>query len=316
MLTDVERSRVLVAARPAEAPALRQPFATEALAAWDAVEAESFEHARFTLQHTPCDVLLVDEGLCIAEGVAGLAWLRRQAQTPLVCLTADDVEALRAAYEHGASVCLPRTLTLDSPALLDAALRRAVQAADTLRTYRRTRETLTQCRRQIDRLVGMLWRTVPVDTQHRWCSPRHVLMRLHEEVVRTDRHGGPLTIAVGEVQAPAGELEQAAVDLTDWMTERIAHTKRRCDVAGQYGLQGFLLLMVHTPKVGGVACCHRLRKALEEAVSGGEEPRSPVRACFGVASLSEEVASSQALLSVAEQQLEAAKTGAADAVAG
>ena len=45
-------------------------------------------------------------------------------------------------------------------------------------------------------------------------------------------------------------------------------------------------------------------------------PRGPVRACFGLASLSAEVTSSQALLSLAEQHLEAAKTGTADAVAG
>jgi diguanylate cyclase (GGDEF)-like protein len=248
------------------------------------------------------------------EGTIGLAWLGRQPDAPLVFLGNEQAERFRAAYEHGASVCLPRSLTLGEPALLDAVLRRTVRGADLLRTHSRTKDTLLQCRRQVDRLVTMLWRTVPVEGDNHWFSQRHVLMRLQEEIARSDRHGVPLTVAVGEVQAPAGEPEQTTVDLTDWMTDRVTSVKRRCDVAGQYGMQGFLLLMVNTPKQGGVTCCQRLRKALEDPGSAAGGSHGPIRACFGIATLSGETPSSQSLLSSAELALDAAKASAAEAI--
>jgi diguanylate cyclase (GGDEF)-like protein len=314
MSTAVERRRVLLVARPGEEPALRQLFASQVLAAWDVVDADSFVRARFVLQHTACDILLVDEGLCVAEGMEGLAWLGRLPETPLVFLAANELETLRLAYEHGASICLPRALTLAHPGLLEAAMWRAARGADLHRAHRGTREMLKQCRRQVDRLVTMLWRTVPVDTEKHWFSQRHVLMRLQEEIARSGRHGGSLTVAVGELHAAAGEPEQAGIDMTEWMTDRITSTKRRCDVAGQYGLQGFLLLMVNTPRHGGVACCQRLRKALEDAAAPAESPRRPIRACFGIASLSGETPSPQSLLSSAEQALDTARVNPADPI--
>ncbi|HYT91049.1 MAG TPA: diguanylate cyclase [Gemmataceae bacterium] len=312
MPTDVERRRVLVAARSDAGPALRQLFASEPLTAWETVEADTFEQTRFLLQHTALDVLLIDEGLCAAEGMDGLTWLARERETPMVFLAADEADLLRAAYEHGASVCVSRGLSLGHPALLGAALRRAAQAADVLRAHSRRDDMLLHCRRQIDRLVTMLWRSVPTEHEQHWCSQRHVLMRLAEEIARSARHGGPLTVAVGELQA--SESEQVPVDLTEWITERIASTKRRCDVAGQYGMHGFLLLMVNTGREGGVSCCQRLRKALEEAIPAAEGPRGPLRACFGIASLSGETRSSQSLLSSAEVALDAAKASPSDPI--
>ena len=43
-------------------------------------------------------------------------------------------------------------------------------------------------------------------------------------------------------------------DLPLWVTDRITRAKRRCDVAGHYGVRGFILLLVHTPEAGAVAC--------------------------------------------------------------
>jgi diguanylate cyclase (GGDEF)-like protein len=311
MPAELERRRVLVAARAMDEEALRPLFASAALAGWEPVEADSFHRARFTLQHTGCDVLLIDEGLYTAEGPEGLAWVSRQREAPVLLLAGAGAEVCARAYEHGA-LCLPRRAALDHPPLLAAALKRAAQEGDLARTHRRTRESLSQCRRQVDRLVGLLWRSVPIDTQTQWCSQRHVLERLQEEVARSGRHGSPLTVAVGEVHTP-GE-EQAAADSGQWVAQRLNRVKRRCDVAGQYGLQGFLLLMVHTPSDGAVTCCRRLQRALEEPGLPPAGPRGPVRACFGLASYGDQAATPQALLRTAEEHLEAAKTRAPERI--
>jgi diguanylate cyclase (GGDEF)-like protein len=310
MFRDHERRRVLVAARPTEEGELRSLFANDALADWEPVEADSFQRARFTLQHTACDVLLVDEGLYHAEGADGLAWLARQGDPPTVFLGGSEAEVCRQAYELGAALCLPRRSTLEHPPLLAAALRRAALFGEAVRRSRRTRATLAQCRRQVDRLVGLLWRTMPLDPQTQWCSQRHVLERLQEEVARCRRHGTPLSVAVSEVQAAGAD--SAAPETGHWVAQRLNRAKRRCDVAGQYGPQGFLLLMVHTSGSGAVVCCRRLQRALEEPSAAG--PGGAVRACFGLATQTEQLATPQALLRAAEERLDAARAGACERV--
>ena len=85
--------------------------------------------------------------------------------------------------------------------------------------------------------------------------------------------------------------------------------KRRCDLAGQYGPSGFMLLFVETEQSGAVDCCQRLRRLLEQPPGPGS---IPIRASFGVAAFSPETATVKSLMSRAELQLEKAK--ARDAV--
>jgi diguanylate cyclase (GGDEF)-like protein len=147
-----------------------------------------------------------------------------------------------------------------------------------------------------------------MDTDRQWLTQRHILERLQEEVARAERHHEPFTIALAEIEAPAPEGKEAAPTLTEWVIDRVSRTKRRCDAAGQYGLRGFLLLLVHTARDGGLICCHRLQKQLEEAENTVEAGSAgPVRACFGIASFSGQSTTPQALLSRAEQQLEIAR---------
>jgi PleD family two-component response regulator len=93
----------------------------------------------------------------------------------------------------------------------------------------------------------------------------------------------------------------------------VARAKRRCDVAGQYGLRGFLLLMVQTPHEGGAACCRRLRETLEEQAA--RDARRSLRVWFGLASYTPEAGTPQALLRLAEQNLEGARCEVGDPVA-
>jgi diguanylate cyclase (GGDEF)-like protein len=305
------RRRVLVAAGASEEALLRALFTQAPLHGWDAIPAKSFEEARFVLQHSACDLLLVDEGLCQQQGADGLAWLASQRDVPVVFLARAAAEQITQAYVDGVNFWLPRDLALAHPSLMAAALERAAELTQLRRGQRAAGETVHQCRRQIDRLVGLLWRTIPMKPEQAWLTQRHMLERLQEEISRSERHGAPLTVALGEIR-PVPALDDgrtAEPVLADWTTERITRAKRRCDVAGQYGLHGFMLLMVHTPSRGGFTCCRRLQQLLEAVPAvANDGPRGPVRAYFGVAGFAEEAASAKSLLHCAEQRLETART--------
>jgi len=317
MQDESARRRVLLAAGPIVSPSIRQLFDQGPLDSWDLVPAEDFAEVRFVMQHSPCDIALVHEELLYREGEPALGWIARNPEMPVVFLTSYHAETITSAYRHGVTVCLPRDLSLSHPWLLDAALSRALEVAEQFRGRRRHSEQLQQCRRHIDRLVNLIWRTSPMEPDTQWFTQRHTMDRLQEEISRTQRHGEPLTLAVAEVrieedpEAPEAPSDEHRILELDTLTSQIiSQSKRRCDVAGQYGMQGFLLLMVHTPKQGGVICCKRLKELLEtaaaESVSG---PRGPIRAYFGLASSSAEAATAQSLLHSAEQNLEAAKNG-------
>jgi PleD family two-component response regulator len=310
MRVDVDRRRVLLAARPSEAGELLSLFLQAPLQNWDVLEADSFERSRFLLQHNPCDAVVVDEGLYYESGPIGLAWLARQREAPTVFLTGQDADTLIEAYSNGVDLCLPRQMILEQPAALQAALQRVNQIGELTRSQQRTRESLHICRRQVDRLVNLLWRTAPMDLERQWLTQRHILERLQEEVARSGRHGSTFSLAIGEVQ---GDAAIDKCELAEWTAGALTRAKRRCDVAGHYGLQGFLLLMVQTPKSGGLVCCQRLQRCIED-VSQAAGPRGPVRAYFGLSSFTADNSTPQSLLSRAEMHLEAAKTGASGGI--
>jgi diguanylate cyclase len=306
MLADYARRRVLVVAENSPQDPLSALFGATPLGACEAVPADGFPAARFVLQHHPCDILLVDEPVYRRDGAESFDWLARRHELPAVVLTEDVPEQALRAYEHGVTVWLPRGLALPHPELLAVALERAAGLGELQRSHRRLEESLQQCRRQVDRLVSLLWRTLPLDADRRWLSQRQLLERLREELLRAQRYQNPLTVALGEVEALG---EGAAEALADWAAERIVRGKRTCDVVGQYGPRGFLVLLVNTPAEGGVVCCRRLQKALEEAQPACA-PHVPVRAYFGVAGLAVAAATPQGLLRRAEEHLEAARSGA------
>ncbi|HYV39638.1 MAG TPA: hypothetical protein VE988_28375 [Gemmataceae bacterium] len=313
MPVEVERRRILLAARPPEAKELHTLFADPCLDRWDILDADSFERARFLLQHNPCDILLVDESLYHSAGRAGLAWLARRQDPQTVFLTGMDPDTIALAYELGVSLCVPRRMSLDNPRVLAAALQRAVAITDLQMGQRRTADRLLTCRRQVDRLVNLLWRTIPMDSDHQWFSHRHVLERLQEEVARSGRHGTTFTVALGEMEFDAAEKPEA-LEPTDWMSSAVANAKRRCDVAGHYGMRGFMLLMMQTPPAGGMTCCRRLQTRLQEMAMRQMGASGPVRACFGLSSFTPENATTGSLLSRAEKHLEAAKAGVSDGI--
>jgi len=289
------RRRALVVAADPERRALEALFSSGRLDGWEAVAADGLDRARFVVQMELFEAVVLDAGLYPADG-ADLAWLGGPEQTPVLFL-ADAPPGAADALRRGAAQWLPRELALADPSLLAAALGAAAEAGELRRRARRAGESLEEYRRQVSRLVGLLWEAAPAEGQGGWFTQRHMLERLHEEVHRCARHGGPLAVVLGELETPHDTPPPA-----DWAPARVARAKRRCDVAGQYGPVGFMLLLPLTGERGAAACCRRLRAALEAAPDAG----ATLRASLGFAVFAPG-ASAASLLCRAEQELERAR---------
>lgn len=299
----LERPRVLVVAGPERIGALGALFAVEPLSGWEMLTADSFGQAHHQLHHVPFDLVLVSHDALRRDGQQALAWLTSQLAAPVLFVGDDQAVLYAQAYEMGVSACLPWTLAVDHPPLLHAVMRQTAQAWAARKLHQRTHDELSESRRRVDRLVQMIWRLTPRHDDH-WYSERHVLERLQEEISRCQRHQVPLSIAVGQVQASREDAESA---LPEWAAEAIVRGKRRCDIVGQYGKNGFLLLMVHTPKPGGVTCCRRLQVSLDNPAQHTNGPHMPVRSFFGIASMDNEQCTPQALLRIAQENLDTAR---------
>jgi GGDEF domain-containing protein len=295
--------RALLAAGAEEAGSLRKPFADPALAGWEVAEADTWERVHFLLHHGAGDVLLIDESL--RPGPDGLAWLPGPRETPVVVLTRPVAATAAAALATGADVWLPRELALEHPALLAAALDQAQRWGELRQRLRLAGGDLQECRRHVGRLVDLLWQCTPRDPRTNWFTQRHMLERLHGEVARTSRHGTPFSVVLGEVRPRA----PAAPPLTAWTAERVGRVKRRCDVAGQYGPHGFMLLLANTTETGAERFCRRLEEALAEEAAPGA---GPVVTSFGIAACADAQATSPGVLRRAEDDLESARGRATD----
>ena len=308
---DSERRHVLIGTSPENQGIFRELFKRHPLDQWVMKEAESYSQARFVLQHDPCDVLLVNDDLYEREGAQGLAWLAWQREVPIVLLVGQSPETYARAYQLGVSICLPREPIFGHPPMLAAGLDQALNICEMRFGYRRIKEQLAQSRRHTDCLVNLLWRATPHGNESSWLPQRSVLERLCEETARTERHAIPMTMALGEVQQGDDVSDRT---LPDWAARLILHGKRRCDVAGQYGTNGFLLLLVHTSKDGGMTCVRRLQKILEQPPQTVQPPHRP-QTFFGVVSFSPEKNTPQALLHCVEERLDAARSNIPERIA-
>jgi diguanylate cyclase (GGDEF)-like protein len=304
MTSTPDHCRLLIVAPHTERQTLRSLIA-QRLPAWEVAEADGVERARFGLQLDPCDLLLLDAEPARAGGA--LRWFTEVQPLPITMLADDDDDFLHAALESGATSWLPRALALRHGGLLATVLRRAALRGELCRRMREAEVALADCRCQVNRLVNRLWETVPSQLATSWFTQRHMLERLQEELSRVGRHGGPLTVVLGELLTPDGGGAAVADELAVWAAEHLSRCKRRSDVAGQYGPNGFMMVLPRTPEPAALGCCERLRTLLEQPASS---LRGPLRACFGVAAVdAAEGASVTKLLSRAEERLEEAKTG-------
>jgi diguanylate cyclase (GGDEF)-like protein len=301
-----EPARVLLAAAPARLEVLRPLFVSAVLRGWEPVEADTVQRAHFIGQLYPCEAVVVDADL-IHEG--GWPWLQAQ-HMPLLLLGDSWPPALPQPRTSVWSR-LPRDVVAGSPSLLAETLEHLRQVADVRTGQALTEAALRESRRQIDRLIDLLWQVVPGELPGQWLSQRHMLERCDEEIARSQRHGAPLSVVLGEVSSAKADVEGLS---TRWMAERICCTKRRSDVAGQYGLRGFMLLLPSTAATGAAACCRRLHQVLLAAPPVSEAPTLAIQPSFGIAECTKEARTVQSVLRVAEEGLEQARREGAPAV--
>ncbi len=309
--------RVAVVARGEQAVALCDLFRAPPLQAGEPFRVDSGEDARFLVQMSACDVLVADQSI-LEPDRACLGWLTARPEVPVLFVSEGEPDVVAQALTQGVRQWLPRPMTLASPALLAAALCHAVLDSLTAQRARRTTDQLCECRSQVTRLVNLLWDTTPAEGRPRWFSQRYMLERLQEEVCRSARHGGPLSVVLGEVwlshaggprvRGPLRGESPTAIEISCWTAERVNRTKRGCDVAGQYGPQGFMLLLPHTPPEGAAHVCRRLQGLLEDTPPSGAPGLSRLMSCFGIAGYAPEARSPRRLLRRAEEQLEQART--------
>jgi diguanylate cyclase (GGDEF)-like protein len=306
----IPRRRVLLAAEDRERADFRELFQTEALRSWEIVEADSLERARFMLHLDPCEVLLLDCSLYRSGVGEDLSWLASQRRTPVLFLADAEPETLASALRQGAHYWLPREVARRHAPVLAVMLGQAIEFGDWQRRGQETSAALEDARRQVSRLVNLLWEAVPGEGRARWFTQRHMLERLEEEVIRAQRYGGPLSVILGEVEdlPLVRTLAAKGGEAATWTVDRISRVKRRSDVAGQYGLQGFMMLLPQTDESGAFGCCRRLRTILEQP---GEtpDPSGPLHVWFGIACFSTDTPSVKSLLSRAEEGLERGKIG-------
>lgn len=279
------------------------------LSQWKIHEALSFEYACATQQRSPCDVVLIEGARIEPSDLERWAEIISSWPTPVVVLSERAARVIQADSKSALQHWIPRDVIAGHPSLLEVMLQQAVQLSEVQRELSWRKTVLEDCQRQVSRLVEMLSPGFLIDSSASWLTQRHVMERLCEEVTRSQRHGDALTIVLGELtDSPSQPIE--AVDpsqLSSWTATHVGRHKRRCDIGGQYGPHGFMLLLPHTNDFGGVNCCRRLRPLLENPPELPIGAEAPLQVRFGIASYSKEMGSAKRLLGQAEERLDRAR---------
>jgi GGDEF domain-containing protein len=299
--------RVLLIAPPCERGPLEAGLQRLSRPGWAVTAVTGLEQARFAAGVQPCAVVLLHE-LLYPRGPT----VSMPLGAPVV-VAGRSASLAAVALRRGAAGWVPWP-ALASPELLGATLESAAAQGEQAHEVGLLGTALRECQGRVDRLVSLLWEATPTEAPTRWFSQRHMLERLDEEVARTRRHGGPLSLALAEVP-PAGHhpLADEVHALASWAAGRVGSARRRCDVAGQYGLTGFMLLLPRAATSEAVGCCARLGGLLRQDLPAGLHSAHP---CFGVASFAPGSDTAKALLSRAEMHLEQARASATGIVAG
>lgn len=265
--------------------------------AWEVVPVENLLQANVHLQHREGDVLLLRESADGQSGSEVLAWLIARHQVPAVVLTACPSAAKPALPAESGCWRLGWLAGTPAPAMLGEVLQQAARWGQLQRARRCLEEALSRTCRQSQRLSCQL--AAAQEAAGLWLSQEQVLACLEAEVRRAQRYRQPVTVLIGEIRGTRGSLSQ----LRAWIAEQLRQHKRRCDVAGQYGARGFLLVLANTPAEGGQACRRRLERTLQQAAG---RQAGQLRLFFGLAAAPNGELAPQQLLQQAEAQLHTA----------
>ena len=263
---------------------------------WEIGETGNIEHGRLIQRVGACDVVLLSADRLGAKG-QGADRLFVKGGSPVV-VVADRTDERVLDAVRGGAIWVPANAAREQPNLLIAILDHAMTSA----ARSRPAPGSCDCQARVDRLLDLLWQATPGIGPGPWFSQRHMLERLDEEVARTKRDGLPLSVILGEVHAdPTVLLDPDHLSrLHEWAAQQIGKSKRRCDVAGQYGLDGFMLVLPRATPEQAKGACRRLRGILAHPPQGLPE----FHVTFGHAGVPEDRPNIAGLLSRAEQRLE------------
>ncbi len=317
MAHERSKRRVLLASGEDVYQWLHDTFAQGKLARWELHHANNLERARFLVQLGVWDAVLADESLFTRGSKDSLAWLTFRHDVPVIFLGRTEADMVAEVLTAGVRQWLPRDLVLEQPGVLVAALEGLVGKPLHTTPASRPDDALHECRQQVDRLLDLLWQAAPRTPHLPWFTQSHMMQRLQEETERARRYGNPVSVILGEVRqerhvastAPAKPSEATDLvhaRLSEWVADQIHRTKRRSDVAGQYGPDGFMLLLAQTPPAGAVEFCERLSIVLQH---GPSPVPGRLHACFGVAGREIDIPDPKRLLRRAEEHLDRARTG-------
>jgi hypothetical protein len=284
---------VLLLAGPEAALQLCQQLARVPLAGLTVTHTVSEAEAHLRLR--AWDVLLLDGPLLTQ------AWPLLQTSSgglPMVLLLDDRCPEAPPAALLSAPLWLPRSLAFEHASLLQAALDQAGTLADLEQQLARTQGHLRESQTQMETMLRLLGTTGSSPGSPRWHSHRAMLERLTEEVARVERHGGTLSVVLAEVAQPGAEP-----GLLVWVAEYLSQRKRGCDVIGQYGPQGFMMVLPQTETPGARECCTRLA-ALLSAHGPLTRTGTGWRLDYGVASYLQPHTSAKSILRLAEEELD------------
>ena len=139
--------------------------------------------------------------------------------------------------------------------------------------------------------------------------------RLREEVARALRYGQPMSLLIADIDAFATVNSDLGYQAGDEILRRVAtllqeadspERVRTSDVVARYSGEEFVLLLPETGKAGALTKAARLRDAVAAAEMPGGRKLS---LSFGVASLPEDAADPEGLLTAAEAAVRGAKRG-------
>jgi diguanylate cyclase (GGDEF)-like protein len=143
--------------------------------------------------------------------------------------------------------------------------------------------------------------------------------RLREEVVRAQRHGEPLTMALLDLDRFKSVNDGFSHDVGDRVLARVARllrlALRRSDVAARWGGEEFALLLPATTAEEANAVLERVRAAIAEHRWSQLAPGLTLTASIGAAELAE-AGEAPALLRLADRRLYDAKHGGRDRIVG
>jgi len=147
------------------------------------------------------------------------------------------------------------------------------------------------------------------------CNRRHFQVLLSREAERARSAGHPLALLLADVDRfkdvndrhghPAGDA------VLQHVARLLAQRLRRSDVVARYGGEEFAVLLPGSDREAAAALAEELRREIESSPAALPAPAEPLRVTlsFGVASLPDDAASEQALVSAADRALYSAKNG-------